>query len=193
MRSSVGDGAALLRKRAASIGGRGPAPLLILAILTVSVFGCARAPYGPPFELMAQPPEYRGRLYVFRDDDRSSLSKVRVTVGGRELGSFRNGEYETIELPVGTHPLRAGLRSIALVAWGWSNQKLRLRPGETVFIKLSVRLTERPSPGGRELEIAGRPSGAASENVYIQYLSETEGLEQIRTTTRLVPPEAGGG
>jgi hypothetical protein len=161
----------------------------MLVIIAVSAFGCARAPSGPPFELDARPAEHRGRLYIFRADDRSSLSKVRVTVDGRELCSFRDGEYETLELPVGTHQLRAGLRSIALVAWGWNNQRLKLRPGETVFIKLSVRLTGRAQPGGRELEIAGRPSGAASENIYIQYLAEPEALEQIRSTTRLVPPE----
>jgi len=193
MRSSDRGGAGLLRKQTSSIAARGSGPLLILAILAVSTFGCARAPLGPPFELNAQPPDYRARLYVFRGDDRSSLSKVRVTVGGQELGRFRDGEYETIELPVGTHQLRAGLRSVALVAWGWNNQTLRLRPGETVFIKLSVRLTERPSPGGRELEIPGRPSGAASENVYIEYLSEPSALQQIRSTTRLVPPEPRGG
>ena len=60
-------------------------------------------------------------------------------------------------------------------------------PDETVFVELSVRLSERAGPAGRESEIAGRQSTVASDNVYIQQRSRQAALETIATTTRLVP------
>ena len=156
--------------------------------MTTLVAGaCAKPPAGPPFELAPPPAENRARIYLFRSDPRPSRSTVRVTIDGREFGTFRNAEYETLELAPGSHQLRAGMRSLAFVAWGSNEQRLRLRPGETIFVQLSVRLTERPQPGGRELEIPGRTSGAASENVFLQIRPEQAALEQLRATTRLVP------
>lgn len=158
----------------------------LLAILLM-LSACATPPAGPAFEPAARPPENRARIYLYRFDTRPSFSTVRVTIDGREIGTFRNNEYETLELAAGSHHLRAAMRSVALVAWGSNEQRLRLRPGETIFVKLSVRLTERAQPGGRELEIAGRASGTVSENVYLQIRPEREALSQLETTTRLVP------
>ena len=160
---------------------------VIVTLVLLWLSACASAPLGPPFERAPFPPESRARLYLFRIDERPSLSTVRVTVDGREIGSFRNGEYETVELSAGSHNVRAGLRSIALVAWGWNEQRIRFAPGETLYVQLSVRLTEREQPAAAGLEIAGRPSGAASENVYIQIQPEREALAMIGGTTRLVP------
>lgn len=149
--------------------------------------GCASAPLGPPFERAPSPPESRARLYLFRVDERPSLATVRVTVDGQQIGSFRNGEYETLELSAGSHHLRAGMRSLALVAWGWNEQRIRFKPGETVFVQLSVRLTEHEQPATGALEIGGRDSGSASENVFIQIQPERDALPLIVTTTRLEP------
>jgi hypothetical protein len=63
-----------------------------------------------------------------------------------------------------------------------------VRPGETRFIELSVRLEERGAPGpghSRDLEIAGRPESAASENVFILDRPRPE-AEAILPTTRLI-------
>lgn len=161
---------------------------LCLAVTTaLAASACATHSVGPPFELAAPPPQNRTRIYLFRSDSRPSLSTVRVTLDGREIGTFRNAEYETLELAAGSHHLRVGMRSVALVAWGWNEQRLRLEPGKTIFVQLSVRLTERAQPGGRELEIGGRSGGAVSENVYLQIQPEGEALAQIEATTRIVP------
>lgn len=160
-------------------------PLLLLAPLLLLLTACTKAPAGPPFTRAADPPEHRGRLYLYRTDERSSASRVRIEVNGLEIGTFRDREYETLELPAGTHHVRAGMRSLGLVAWGWNDQRIRLKPGETVFVEISVRLMARETPGGRGLEIAGRPEASASENVFLQQRAASEALSRIAATTRL--------
>jgi hypothetical protein len=155
---------------------------LLLTLLLGSA--CATAPLGPPFSLAPAPAENRARVYLYRSDPHASLSTVRVTIDGREIGELRNDEYETLEVSAGSHHLRAGVRSIVLVAWGWNEQRVRLEPGETLFVELSVRLTEREQPATPGLEIAGRASGAASENVYLQIQPEKEALAALDTMTR---------
>jgi hypothetical protein len=130
-------------------------------------------------------------VYIYRTDERASLASVRITIDGLELARFRNSEYETLELPAGRHHLQAGMRGFGLVAWGWNNHRFRLRPGETVYLKISVRLTERMAPGASSIEIAGRPSGVASENVFITPRSATEALRDLEVTTRLARSGAG--
>lgn len=160
-----------------------PGLLLILALAA-----CPQTPRGPGFVVAPAPSKHRARLYIYRADPRSSLSEIRVTLDGLEVGLFRDAEYETMEVAAGSHNLRAGLRSLGFVAWGWNTQRIRLTPGETVYIELSVRLTERPTPSGQETRIAGRESGAASENVFIQRRGEPTARKIIRTTTRLPTP-----
>ena len=160
--------------------------IVFALVLLLLISGCAKQPAGPAFELAAAPPSHRARLYLYRMDGRSSLSRIRVTVDGREVGTFQDGEYETLELSAGSHHLRAGLRSLGGISWGWNEQKIRFKPGETVFVEISVRLTQIAS-GGRDLEIAGRASGGASENVYLQRRPEKEATGRIEVTTRLVP------
>lgn len=161
---------------------RAPLYLLLLACIAAA---CAKPPLGPPFEAAPPPPEHRGRVYVYRADERGSLATVRITIDGLEVGRFRNGEYETLELPAGTHHLRAGLRGFGMLAWGWNKHRFRLKPGEIVYLEISVRLTARSAPATRELEIAGRPSGAASENVFIVPRSAVDALADLEATTRL--------
>lgn len=146
---------------------------------------CAKPPAGPAFTRAADPPEHRGRLYLYRTDERPSASRVRIEIDGLEIGTFRDREYETLELAAGTHHVRAGMRSLALVAWGWNDQRIRLKPGETIFVEISVRLTARETPGGRSLEIAGRPEASASENVYLQQRAASVALPRLGGTTRL--------
>ncbi len=174
-------------RRARATRSRIPGLFRVFVGLSLLTSACASPPAGPFFALASEPPENRARIYLFRADDRPSLSRVRITIDGRDIGTFRNGEYETLEVSAGSHHLRAGLRSIALVAWGWNDQRIRLEPGKTIFIQLSVRLSERALPGGRDLEIAGRAGGAVSENVYLQIQPKSKALARIGVTTRLVP------
>ena len=116
-------------------------------ILGASLFaGCAAAPLGPAFVKSEPPPPHRSRVYVYRADIRSSLSKVRASIDGRLLGDLRDGEYETTEMASGAHRLRAGLRGFGLTAWGWNEKTIRLEPGKTLYIQLSVRLEGHEQP-----------------------------------------------
>jgi hypothetical protein len=160
--------------------------VLFAVALLATLSSCASAPIGPAFLRASDPARHRGRIYLYREDARSSLSALKVSIAGRELGTLRDGEYETLELHAGGHELRVGLRSLAFVAWGWNEQRIRLEPGETVYLKLSVRLTPHANPGGRSLEIAGRTGGAASENIFIQHQGEAAALRALSSTTRLV-------
>lgn len=159
--------------------------VLYLLCLVCLAAGCAKSPHGPPFEPAPPPPDHRGRVYLYRADDRGSLASVRITIDGLEVGRFRNNEYETLELPAGTHHLRAGLRGFGLLAWGWNDHRFRLKPGETAYLEISVRLTARSAPDVPGLEIPGRQSGAASENVFIVPRSAKEALPDLEVATRL--------
>ena len=96
---------------------------LTLALIT-TLSACATAPTGPGFLRVSDPAPPRGRIYLYREDARSSPSTLKVSIGGREIGTLRDGEYETLELPAGVHELRVGLRSLAFVAWGWNEQRV---------------------------------------------------------------------
>ncbi len=159
--------------------------LLPFLVLVMMLSGCGRAPLGPPFDRAPAPPEHRARIYLYRIDDRSSLATVRITIDGREVGRFRNHEYETLELSAGQHHLRAGMRGFGLIAWGWNEQTIHIKPGETAYFMVSVRLSAQSTPTARELDIAGRPSGAASENVFVLPRSAREALSDLDITTRL--------
>ncbi len=163
-----------------------------LVVLVCIATACTKPPSGPPFESAPPPPDHAGRLYLYRSDQPGSLASVRVTIDGLEVGRFRNNEYETLELSIGEHHLRAGMRGFGLLAWGWNNHRFPLGPGDTVYLRISVRLTEHSAPQGRDLEIAGRPGGAASENVFILRVSAEEALSDLALTTRLPRPETVG-
>lgn len=152
------------------------------------LLACAPLPSGPPFVAPPSPAPDRARLTVYRLDPRASVSPVRILVGGVPIGVLRHGEYETVDLAPGVHEIEAGVRSIAWVAWGWNDLDLPLDPGETAYLKVSVRLTERSQPGGRALDIAGRTSGAVSENVYLQPMGAPEARRELAETTRIPPP-----
>jgi hypothetical protein len=175
-------------RRAARGASRARARLLGLLIGVLALAACSSPPRGPRFEPAAPPPENRGRVYVYRVDDRGSLATVFVTIDGRKLGSFDNLEYDTLELAAGSHHLRAGMRGFAWMAWGWNDQRFRIEPGETVYLELSVRLSAQPVTGTRELEIAGRASGGASENVFILRQGAAEANTALAQTTRLAEP-----
>jgi hypothetical protein len=167
------------------------APGIAIAIVLASLLaaGCARAPLGPAFRAAAAPSDLRGRVYLYRADPRGSLATVHVALDDRPVGRFRNDQYETLELTPGTHQLRATLRGFGLTAWGWNTHQFLLEPGQTLYIELSVRLTARAAPDSSNLEIAGRTSGAASENVFIVPRPAKDALSALSSTTRLARRE----
>lgn len=165
-----------------------------VAIVACILLGaCAPRATGPAFRNAVPPAEDRARLYLYRVDPRPSISPVRVRIDGRPVGVLHNGEYETVLLAPGSHRIEAGVRSVAFVAWGWNDQRLHIEPGETAYLRLAVRVDEREPPPARALEIAGRPSGAASENVFLQPRGEAAALQDLAGTTRVVPESKGAG
>ena len=176
------------KERSGRASGRsGPSFFFFVFILGVIALAaaCAAAPTGPPFEPAPPPSPDRGRIYLYRIDERESLASVRVAIDGDPLGRLHDREYTTLELPPGSHELRVGLRGFGWLAWGWNEHRFRLAPGETHYIKLSVRLSSSPVARSRELEIAGREAGRASENVFIILPSEREALAELATTRRI--------
>ena len=168
--------------------------MLSAGLLGAILVACSTRPMGPPFAEAPSPSPERARIYVYRLDPRASVSPVRLRVDGQPLGVLRHGEYERVDLPPGVHEIEAGVRSVAFVAWGWNDLGLHVGPGETAYLKISVRLTERSQPAGRALDIAGRTSGAVSENVYLQPMGASEALAELAGTTRLVPsPDSDSG
>lgn len=175
------------RSRAKIAGGRGG--LLFSLLISGAIWGaCAGPPLGPKFEMSPDPPEDRMRVYVYRADERSSLATVNVTIDGLEVGRFRDREFETLVLAAGSHLLRASSRGFGFLAWGWNEQRFRGKPGETVYLKIAVRLAEQISPGTPELEIAGRSNAGASENVFIIPRTESAALSDLSVATRLPGP-----
>lgn len=150
------------------------------------LLACAPRPTGAPFVEPPSPSPDRARVTVYRLDPRASVSPVRLRIDGTPIGVLHHGEYETIELVPGVHPIEAGVRSVAWVAWGWNDLDLTVDPGETVYLKVSVRLMERSPPAGRALEIAGRPGGAVSENVYLQPMGASDARRELAGTTRIL-------
>lgn len=167
-----------------------PAVRLVLVLLAGwLVSACATAPpAGPPFAAAPEPGAGRARLYVFRIDPKPSLSTVELAIDERPEGRLRHGEYATFELDAGSHRLDVRQRGLAFASWGWNRQRIQARSGETVYLEISVRLSAQPVPGsGRDLEIGGRESGAASENVFLQHRTEAAAREALAGTTLRVP------
>ena len=160
---------------------------LLLGLLLVLELGCARPPAGPAFTPADAPNEPRSRVYVYRSDPRASLASVDIKIDGREIGRFRNEEYETIEIAAGPHQLKAQMRGLAFVSLGWNEHRFRARPGKAIYIEVSVRLSERVIPDSPSLEIAGRSSAGGSENVFLIERGAAEALDRMRATTRVVP------
>lgn len=161
--------------------------LLLTGLLATGLFACAAAPApGPAFTPAAPPAPGHARIYLYRIDPHRSLSTVELALDGRERGALRAGEYATFELAAGAHALALRQRGFGFTSWGWNRMALRLEPGETVYIEVSVRVAEQSSPAGsgRDLEIAGRDRGAAQENVFVQRRSESQGRERIAASTR---------
>jgi hypothetical protein len=162
--------------------------ILLLALPPMLVGGCAQSVQGPAFRAADAPPANRTRLYVYRVDSQHSLSTIKTTLDGLEIGTFRDQEYETMEIASGSHRIRASMRGFAFLNWGWSEHTFHARPGETVYIRLDVHLessSDSPVSQPRDLQIAGRPTGRASENVFIGGRNRSVALAELATTTRL--------
>lgn len=153
--------------------------------LVAIVAGCAgEGPSGPPFEAAAEPSPGHVRLYVFRIDPQHSLSTVELSIDRRKRGRLRNGEYATFELPAGVHRVDVRQRGFAFASWGWNGTTIRAKDGETVYLEVSVRISGQglPAGSGHDLEIGGRGSGSASENVFLQRHGDREGLRLLAKT-----------
>lgn len=124
---------------------------------------------------------------MYRVDPRPSLASVGIEIDGREIGRFQDAEYETLEVAAGPHHLKAQMRGLAFVSVGWNEHRFRTLPGESIYIELSVRLTERAIPASPSLEIAGRSSAGGSENVFLIERGAEEALDRMRGTARIVP------
>jgi len=164
--------------------------LLLLAAAIGS--GCKTDASGPAFSPAPEPSPDRGRVYIYRADSRGSRSSIRVTLNGREVGRFQNGQYETLEVSPGPMRLRASMRGLGWVTWGWNDFAFRVRHGETVFVELSVRLEGQMDPvqsGPRDIEIAGRPTGHANDNVFILRRSYADAMPRLRLSSRIPQPE----
>jgi hypothetical protein len=161
---------------------------LAICALSLSLgLGCATTPAGPPFSPAAAPPEHRSQVYIYRVDPRASLASVDIEIDGRPVGRFQDAEYETFELAAGPHQLKASMRGLAFVSLGWNQHRFRTRPGEAVYLEVSVRLADRTIPDSPSLEIAGRSSAGGSENVFLIERGAKEALERLQGTTRIVP------
>lgn len=167
--------------------------LWILAVVSVlfAILGCASTARGPAFEWAAQPPNHRGRVYLYRADTRTSLATVKASINGRDVGTFRDGEYETFEISAGGHRLRAGMRGVGFFNLGWNEHTFRVKPGETLFIHLEVRVDAGAQPqleGPRALDIGGRSDNRMSENIFIGERSRADATPDLEISTRLSSP-----
>jgi hypothetical protein len=160
------------------------AALGLLAVL-VGLSACASTSTpGPSFAPAPEPAPGFARVYVFRVDPQHSLSTVEIALDGERPVRLSNGEYATFELPVGSHRIDFRQRGLAFASWGWNRQRLRARDGETTYLEISVRISAQPVAGsGRDMEIAGRDMGSASENVFIQHRSRSDALRALAATT----------
>jgi hypothetical protein len=155
----------------------------LAAFVSLSACATTGAP-GPTFTAAPEPSPGRARLYVFRIDPQPSLSTVELAIDEKAEGHLRHGEYATFELAAGSHRIDLRQRGLAFLSWGWNGQQLRARAGETIYLEVSVRISAQPLPGsGRDLEIAGRDGGAASENVFLQHRGKAQALERLSAAT----------
>jgi hypothetical protein len=139
---------------------------------------------GPAFAAAPGPAEGRSRLYIYRLDPQHSMSSVQIALDGRSVGDLHHGEYATFDLAAGPHRVDFRQRGLAFVSWGWNRQTIRPKSGETIYLEVSVRMSERPMPEtGHDLEIGGRGGGAASENVFLQHRGAAEALDRLAGTT----------
>lgn len=161
---------------------------ILSALLLFAGFACAGPPPGPPFQWAPPPPEHRGRVYVYRVDSRTSLASVRATIDGKDIGMFRDREYETFEIAAGSHRLRVRMRGVGFFNLGWNEHDFRVRPGEVVFLHLQIRLqsgSDSPLEPSRDLEIAGRSDNRISENIYIAEASRPQATQDLEITRLL--------
>lgn len=158
----------------------------VLVLFVASTWaGCAQPPTpGPAFASAPEPAPGHARIYVFRVDHQHSLSRVEIGLDGQKRGHLGNDEYVTFELDPGPHRLDFRQRGLAFASWGWNHQHLVAQAGETIYLEISVRISAQPMPGnGRDLEIAGRAGGAASENVFVQHRTRADAIALLANTT----------
>lgn len=154
-----------------------------LALLMLALAACASRSTGPPFAFALEAPRDSGRVYVYRADPRGSLTRVKVTIDDRELGIFRDQEYETILVSPGEHRLRAEMRGLPYLPMGWNEHRFQIEPGETRFLQLEIRIESRQA-SPRSLEIGGRSNDVLAENVFIRERNRSDAERDLKATRR---------
>jgi hypothetical protein len=165
---------------------------IAIACVLFAILSCATAAPGPAFEWAAQPPNHRGRVYLYRADTRTSMATVKTSINGRNVGTFRDGEYEPFEISAGGHRLRAGMRGVGFFNLGWNEHTFRIKPGETLFIHLEVRVdagAQSQLEGPRALDIGGRSDNRMSENIFIGQRSRADAIPALEVSTRISNPD----
>jgi hypothetical protein len=159
----------------------------LATLLLCAAAACHRPPPGPPFEWAPPASQHRGRVYIYRSDKLRSLSVVEVSIDDRVVGTFRDAEYETLEMAPGLHRLRAGLRGFGYFNLGWNDSTFQVERGGVVYIQLEIRIdtSQQPALGTpRELEIGGRPTATASENIFIIKRPAAKAADELKSTRR---------
>lgn len=162
------------RKRTAGAG-------LIAVLLCAGMLGCGTTPTGPAFAYAPEPAAERARLYVFRNDPRSSLARIKVQVDGRRVGLLRDREYQTREIRPGPHRLRTEMQGVPFVPMGWNTHDFEAAPGETIYLEVELR-TESRQASPRSVEISGRSNDVVTKNVYIRELKRHEAEPELSKT-----------
>ena len=162
---------------------------LLSVLILVGAVGCLHdATVGPLYSDAPTPPPGSARVFLYRIDPHHSYSIVEIRFDKDSPLQILDEEYITLELSEGTHEIDFRLRRrFGWPSGTWRNQRIRARNGETIYFEIAVGMTEGPTPGIRNLEIAGRPTGTAGETVTIRARDESEALDLIRMTHLHVP------
>lgn len=163
--------------------------LLSGTLLVLSTMGCVHDPtIGPLYAGTEEAKPGHARIYLYRHDPHHSFSTVEVRFDQGSPLQILDEEYITVELEEGVHEVEFRLRRrIWGPRWSWRNQRIRARSGDTLFFEIAVGVTGSSTHTGREVAIAGRPVGTASESVSVEMKSEAEATSRIRMTHLHVP------
>ena len=168
---------------------RPPFTRLVCVLALLGASGCIHDPtVGPLYTGAAPPLPGAARVFLYRIDPHHSFSTVEIRFDNEQPLQILDEEYITAELEEGTHEIAFRLRRrLGWPSGSWRKQRIRAKDGETIFFEIAVGVTEQQTPSGRDLEIAGRATGTAGENVSVRIKSESEALELIRMTHLHVP------
>lgn len=165
----------------------GPATNALTAVILALLLslGCAKpGPTGALFGGPHPPRDGTARVYLYRVDTHHSFSTVEIRFDGEMPFPILDEEYATLELEDGIHEVEFRLRNAIWGGWRWRKQVLRARPGETIYMEITVGVDERPLASEGDLAIPGRDSGTAGESVTLRLRESRAALEPLSRTHR---------